>query len=175
MKINMYILTGLMASFSIVLGVIENFIPTPVPAIRLGLSNVPILIMLYVASTKYAFLTSVLKSLIVPIFSANIIFKFSLGFPATMTAFIFMTIFYKLFKNRLSIVTISVIGAVSHIVVQMAVVSLFYIKGLIYTNIAGILLLSAVISGTLMGIISYKVVTNRQILNMFKRAADTRV
>ena len=46
MKINIYILTGLMASFSIVLGVVENFIPSPVPAIRLGLSNIPIIIML---------------------------------------------------------------------------------------------------------------------------------
>ena len=49
MKINIYILTGLMASCSIILGVIENFIPTPVPAIRLGLANVPIIIMLYLA------------------------------------------------------------------------------------------------------------------------------
>ena len=54
MKINIYILTGLMASCSIILGVIENFIPTPVPAIRLGLANVPIIIMLYLAGSKYA-------------------------------------------------------------------------------------------------------------------------
>ena len=64
MKINIYILTGLMASCSIILGVIENFIPTPVPAIRLGLANVPIIIMLYLAGSKYAFQVSFLKALL---------------------------------------------------------------------------------------------------------------
>ncbi len=169
MKINMYVLTGLMASFSIVLGVVENYIPTPVPAIRLGLSNVPILIMLYLTYARFAFLNALLKALIVPIFSASIIFKYSLGFPSTMMSFLFMAVFYKLFKNKLSIVTVSVIGATAHMVTQIIIVSLFYIKGLIYTNIAGILLLSAVISGILMGIISYKVVNNKQIQSMFQK------
>ena len=109
-----------MASCSIILGVIENFIPTPVPAIRLGLANVPIIIMLYLAGSKYAFQVSFLKALIVPVLSANIIFKMS-------------------------------------------------VKGLIYTNIAGILLLSAVITGILMGIIAYKIVNHKQIKSMFER------
>ena len=53
-----------------------------------------------------------------------------------------MALTYHFFKDRLSIVTVSVIGAVFHMVTQLIVVSSFYVKGLIYTNIAGILLLS---------------------------------
>lgn len=169
MKINIYILTGLMASCSIILGVIENFIPTPVPAIRLGLSNVPILIMIYLAGSKYAFQVSFLKALIVPVLSANIIFKMSLSVPAAFTSFAAMAVTYHYFKNKLSIVTISVIGAVFHMTAQLAVVSIFYVKGLIYTNIAGILLLSATITGVLMGIIAYKIVNHKQIKAMFER------
>ncbi len=169
MKINIYILTGLMASCSIILGVIENFIPTPVPAIRLGLSNVPILIMIYLAGSKYAFQVSFLKALIVPVLSANIIFKMSLSIPATFISFAAMAVIYHYFKNRLSIVTVSVIGAVFHMVTQLVVVSIFYVKGLIYTNIAGILLLSATITGVFMGIIAYKIVNHKQIKAMFER------
>lgn len=169
MKINIYILTGLMASCSIILGVIENFIPTPVPAIRLGLSNVPILIMIYLAGSKYAFQVSFLKALIVPVLSANIIFKMSLSVPATFISFAAMAVIYHYFKNKLSIVTISVIGAVLHMATQLAVVSIFYVKGLIYTNIAGVLLLSATITGVLMGIITYKIVNHKQIKSMFER------
>lgn len=169
MKINIYILTGLMASISIILGVIENFIPSPVPAIRLGLSNVPVLIMIYLAGANYALLLALLKAFIVPIFSANIVFKFSLSVPATLISFLFMYITYKLFKNRLSVVSISVIGAVAHMTTQIVIVSIFYIKGLLYTNYTGILLLSAVITGVLMGIISYRIINHRQIGEMFAR------
>lgn len=169
MKINIYILTGLMASCSIIFGVIENFIPTPVPAIRLGLSNVPILIMIYLAGSKYAFQVSFLKALIVPVLSANIIFKMSLSVPATFISFAAMAVIYHYFKNKLSIVTISVIGAVFHMATQLAVVSIFYVKGLIYTNIAGVLLLSATITGVLIGIIAYKIVNHKQIKSMFER------
>ncbi len=80
-----------------------------------------------------------------------------------------MSVIYDYFKNKLSIITISVIGAVFHIITQLAVVSIFYVKGLIYTNIAGILLLSAVITGILMGIIAYKIVNHKQIKSMFER------
>lgn len=169
MKININILTGLMASCSIIVGVIENFIPTPVPAIRLGLSNVPILIMIYLAGSKYAFQVSFLKALIVPVLSANIIFKMSLSVPATFISFAAMAVTYHYFKNKLSIVTISVIGAVFHMATQLVVVSIFYVKGLIYTNIAGILLLSATITGVLMGMIAYKIVNHKQIKAMFER------
>ena len=167
MKINIYILTGLMASCSIILGVIENFIPTPVPAIRLGLSNVPILIMIYLAGSKYAFQVSFLKALIVPVLSANIIFKMSLSMPATFISFAAMAVTYHYFKHKLSIVTISVIGAVFHMATQLAVVNIFYVKGI--TNISGILLLSAAITGILMGIIAYKIVNHKQIKSMFER------
>lgn len=167
MKMNIYILTGLMASCSIILGVIENFIPTPVPAIRLGLSNVPILIMIYLAGSKYAFQVSFLKALIVPVLSANIIFKMSLSVPATFVSFTAMAVTFYFFKNRLSIVTVSVIGAVFHMITQLIVVSIFYVPGLICTKLAGVLLLSATITGILMGIIAYKIVSHKQIKSMF--------
>lgn len=165
---NIYVLIGLMGAFSIILGIIENFIPTPVPAIRLGLSNVPILIMIYLSSSKYACQVAFLKALIVPILSANIIFKISLSVPATFISFIFMALFYHFFNNKISIITISVIGAISHIITQLIIVNIFYIKGIIYTNIAGILLLSSTITGIFMGIIAYKIVNHNQIKVMFK-------
>lgn len=168
MRINIYILTGLMASFSIILGVIENFIPSPVPAVRLGLSNVPILIMLYLAGSRYAFQVSFLKAFIVPVLSANIIFKMSVSVPATFISFAAMAVVYHYFKNKLSIVTISVIGAVFHMTTQLVVVSIYVVKGLIYTRIAGVLLLSATITGILMGLIAYKIVSHRQLKSMFE-------
>lgn len=170
MKINTAVLVGLMASFSIVLGVVENFIPSPFPAIRLGLSNIPILVMIYLSSPVYALEVALLKSVIVPIFSGNFIVRLSLSLPATLCALIAMYLMYKIFKNKVSPLSVSVTGAVVHMFVQLIIMSIFYIKGLIYTQLAGILLFASIITGILMGIISYKIINNKEVIRRFKES-----
>ena len=74
----------------------------------------------------------------------------------------------RLFKNKLDIVTISVIGAVSHMMTQIIVANFWIVKGILYTRLVGILLLSAVITGILMGLIVSKIINHSQIKKMFE-------
>lgn len=168
MKINAAVLVGLMAAFSIVLGVIENFIPSPFPAIRLGISNIPILVMIYLSSPIYALEVALLKAVLVPVFSGNFLVRLSLSLPATLCALLAMYIVYKFLRKWVSPLSVSVIGAVTHMIVQLSIMSLFYIKGLIYTQLTGILLFASVITGVLMGIISYKIITSKEVMRRFQ-------
>ena len=63
----------------------------------------------------------------------------------------------------------AITAAVSIPVVAIGGIKAHNIQKLRYTNIAGILLLSAVITGILMGIIAYKIVNHKQIKSMFER------
>ena len=168
MKVNSVVLIGIMTSLSIILGVVENFIPNIIPAVRLGISNIPILLLLYLTKPIYAFEVAVFKSTIVPIFSGNIMFKLSLSVPSTILAFIAMFLTFKIFKNKVSPISVSVLGAFTHMASQLTIISIFYIKGLIYTSIAGILLLMAVITGIIIGAISYKIINHSEIKRIFK-------
>ncbi len=167
MKVNNAVLVGLFAASSIILGIMENFIPMPVPAIRLGLSNLPIMIMLYLANVRMAFSVMLLKSFLVPIFAGNFLFKLSLGLPSTVAAFIVMLLIFKLLKDRTTALSLGVAGAFTHMFVQLSVASTLYINGLIYTKIAGILLLISIASGVLTGILTDKLVNNKSVKILF--------
>ena len=167
MKINGAVLTGLFAAVSIVLGIAENFIPMPLPAIRLGLSNVPVMMMLYLSSARSAFAVLLLKSFLVPVFSGNMIFKLSLGLPSGLAAFVAMLAVLKLAKNKVSPISVGVTGAFAHMFIQLAVASSLYIKGLLATNITGIFLLIATITGVLTGVLTDRVINRQSVKAMF--------
>ncbi len=167
--LNNAVLIGLFASFSIVLGIMENFIPMPIPAVRLGLSNLPIMIMLYLMNARSAFAVTLLKSFLVPIFAGNFFFKLSLGLPSTLAAFVVMFLVYKFMKDKVTPISLGVLGAFTHMAVQLSVASALYIKGLLYTEITGVLLLISIASGVLTGVLTYKLVENKNIVQLFKR------
>ncbi len=167
MKINSAVLTGLLAAVSVVLGVVENFIPMPLPAIRLGLSNIPVMMTLYLSSARSAFAVLILKSFLVPVFSGNMIFKLSLGFPSGLAAFIAMYGVFRLAGNRVSPVSVGVAGAFAHMFVQLAVAGELYIKGLLSTNISGVLLLIATVTGVLTGILTDRIVNRPSVKAVF--------
>lgn len=158
MKINNAVLIGIMAAFCVILGIVENFIPMPIPAIRLGLANVPIMVMLCISSTKNAFSILLLKSILVPLFSGNFIFKLSLGFPSSLMAFIGMVVVMQLFRGKVSSVSVSVTSACLHMFTQLTVANYLYINGLLGSSIVGILMLTASISGILTGLLTIKLV-----------------
>lgn len=53
--------TALLAAFALFLSTIEYLIPKPLPFIRLGLANLPVIISLYILTPKYTFLLIALK------------------------------------------------------------------------------------------------------------------
>lgn len=58
--------TGLFATLTVSLGVFETFIAMPVPGVRLGLSNIGIMLCLYLLDLPAAFYVALAKSILVP-------------------------------------------------------------------------------------------------------------
>lgn len=144
-------------ALSVVLNIIESFIPIfsgVIPGFKLGLSNIVILLVVYIYGFKDALLISILKVLLVGILRTGLFsmsFFFSLG-GAALSVFA-MHLAKKI--NKLSIIGVSIIGAISHTLGQFIIAIIFYNINMIY-YMAWALILSLP-TGMLIGILTKEV------------------
>lgn len=173
MRINNAVLIGLMGAVSVVLGVAENFIPLPIPAIRLGLANVPVMLTMYLSSMRSAFALLLLKSFLVPIFSGNLFFKLSLGLPSSLAAFATMFAVIKFLPKYSTPVSAGVSGAFTHMLVQIIVASKLYIGWLLSaSSVVGVLLIISLVTGILTGILTDRIINRPFIKELFPNKKD---
>ena len=110
-------LTAILTAISIIAFTIESLLPPLIiPGAKLGLSNIFILLILLIIGEKYALISLVIKVILGGLFSGNIsTIMYSL--PSNLVA-LFMQIILIIFTRKLSIVTISIIGAIVNVTVQ---------------------------------------------------------
>ncbi len=113
-------LTAILTAISIIAFTIESLLPPLIiPGTKLGLSNIFILLILLIIGEKYAFISLVIKVILGGLFSGNIsTIMYSL--PSNLIA-LFMQIILIIFTRKLSIVAISIIGAIVNVTVQNTV------------------------------------------------------
>lgn len=124
---------ALLVTISCVLQISESLIPHPIPGLRLGLANVITLIALVTLGFRYALeitvLRTILSSFIMGSFmSPGFILSFSAGLISTliMGLLFWLCRFFK--RYLLSIIGISIIGALLHNIVQLYLAYLILIK-----------------------------------------------
>ncbi|HBD96151.1 MAG: hypothetical protein A2015_07460 [Spirochaetes bacterium GWF1_31_7] len=158
-KENKY-LVPFFAAISAFLSVSESLIPTPVPFIKLGISNIPICIGITLFSTKDILFITIFKVLISSIVRGTI---FSFPFVVSLAGnsiFLLLTIpFYKLFRTKISLISISIIGAFSHNIGQL-LAALLFIPIQTIQLIAIILLPIGLVTGVITGILSNSIYNN---------------
>ncbi len=162
MKENNVYKTAFLISISCILQIAESLIPHPIPGLRLGFANVITLIVLVNINWKSAieitFFRTILSSFIMGTFmSPNFIMSFSAGIVSVLI----MGLFYRLScisrRYHLSIIGISILGAVFHNITQV------YIAYFILVKHPGIFLLlpwlciGAVFTGWVTGVVAGKV------------------
>lgn len=152
---------GLFGAVSVVLGVLENFIPLPIPGVRLGLANLGVMLMFYVGGARRfndgvmpAFGVMLLKICLVPLLSGNLFFRLSLSAPAGLVAFLAMCLLFKYLSRYVSPIGLGIAGASLHMLTQLYVINLFYIKGIFFSGIVGWFLLAATATGVLTGLVT---------------------
>jgi heptaprenyl diphosphate synthase len=150
-KYNKIALAGIFGTISVVLGVIENFLPMPITGVRLGLANLPVIVMLYIGGIIPALTVMTLKMTLVPLLSGNLIFRLSLSMPASVMAFIAMSFCVLFLRRYFSPITTGILGAVLHMITQLCVINWLYIRGILYTPIVGWLIIAALCTGILTG------------------------
>lgn len=152
MKAKKVILISLFVSVALIVSLLEYYIPIPIPNVRLGLSNIIIINSILLFGFKETFFISFLKAILLVIILGNpisFIYNFSAGFTSIVT----MYILNKFCSKYLSLIGISVLGSVSHVMVQI-LVSMVLLNTKTLINFIPFLGIIGVFTGILIGIIS---------------------
>lgn len=154
MKTRKITVMGILLAMTMVLSTLEHMLP-PIPGLppntRLGIANVIVMYTLFFLGFKYAFTMAVLKSLFVAL-TRGMIAGF-MSFGGSVLSVIVMAVFAFVFRDKISYLFLSVLGALSHNIGQMIVASfqlgvnmvkiywpLLLISGIVFGIITGIML-----------------------------------
>ena len=151
----------LLANFlaiAIVLSLIESMINIfPIPGIKIGFANVVTLIVLYIYSFKDGLAMTLLRVILVSVLSGRLFGPtFYMGFTGALFSFLVMGFLKKL--NYFSILGVSVIGAISHIIGQMTA-GIFVIGSTIILYWMPVMLLVSIPAGIVTGLIAKRFLT----------------
>lgn len=142
--------SGILVSMMLVLGFIERSLPMPtmIPGIKIGLSNSVLLYSIYTLGVKRSYLLMLLKVLLSGLLFGGVqamLYSFCGG----LLSMIVMTLLYRV--PGVSILGVSVAGAVSHCIGQVlaAMLVLRTVQLLYY---AGVLSLVSIVTGILTGV-----------------------
>lgn len=146
---------SMLLAISIVLGIIDSFIPILFVGFKLGLANIIVLYVLYKYGFKSAIFISILRVLLVSMLRTGL---FSISFYFSITGAILSIIMMSLFKlTKLSVIGVSVIGSISHIIGQVIIASIILNTSSVFTLLP-LLIIFSCITGVIIGIISMEII-----------------
>ena len=142
---------AMMTALASSLNLLEMFIPKPLPFMKIGLSNIIVLILVFSEFYKEAIIVAFSKS-IIGAFLSGLLFSptFLLSLGGNLVSCILMIIFSKALKN-ITIFGVSVIGSYFHLLTQLIIMRIFIIQNnsilLLYPLIAVISILTGLLTG----------------------------
>ena len=140
---------GIMCALAMVMSYLEHFIPTPHPAIKIGLPNIIIVFILYRIGVPEAFMVSVIRVILTSLLLGTIGSSLPYGLAGALLSLTLMIILKSL--KVFSAVTVSIVGGVSHIIGQVLVACLILGSSKI-AYLLPALSITAIVSGALVGI-----------------------
>ena len=152
---------SLLAAAAVVLGYIEGiltaFAPLP-PGVKLGLANTVVLYSLYTLGVGCSVILIILKVVLTGFMSGNLAAAFLYSMAGAVLSLLSMMLVKKLGGDKVSIVGVSVVGAVFHNVGQLLVAALILnTPGIMFYVF--VLMISAVVTGTLTGLAGNRVIS----------------
>ena len=165
MKTKRLTFLSLMVGYSLILYIIESYIPNPLialfPGAKLGLTNIITLTSLVIFGLKDTLIIITVRVILSSIFSGPLSYLlFSMG--GAYLSLILMYIIYK--ANGFSIIGISIIGAIGHNIGQLIVASMI-VENILTVGYLPFMLITSLITGFFVGIVSkYCIVIIRNIV-----------
>ena len=158
MKVQKIALLGVLLAVTIVIAILESFIPSfTIPGIKLGFANIVILVTLYEVGILEAAFINLVRVLVVSLVRGTF---FSMGFFMSLTgAFLSLgvMILFHLVIKKFSIIGVSVIGSLFHIIGQI-LIAMIYMGSVYVVYYLPIIGISAVITGILVGFIARAII-----------------
>ena len=111
---------ALLSGCCVFLSMIEYIIPKPVPFMRLGIANIPVMISLEIFSPALSFVLVLLKILGQGIITGTVFsYIFVFSFTGSIAGGCAMILIRNVLKNRISMVGVSVTGALASNIAQL--------------------------------------------------------
>lgn len=148
---------GVFLALALIFSYVESLIPImaviPIPGIKLGLANLMVLIALYKMGIKEAYLLSVLRVVLAGFMFANL-FSIVYSLAGGLLSLTVMVLLKR--TNQFSLMGISTAGGVMHNVGQI-LVAMLVLESVNIAYYLPLLLISGVITGVLIGVITDEV------------------
>ncbi len=142
---------GVFASLAILMGYVESVIPIPlpVPGIKLGLSNVIVLLAMYSIDNKAGFGVSIVR-----VFVSAMLFKGFLSFWYSLVGAVlsFIVMYFAKKTDKLSCGGVSILGGIFHNIGQLFVAYIILGRSVVL-YLAPVLIVSGVVTGFGIGVI----------------------
>jgi heptaprenyl diphosphate synthase len=149
-----------LAALSLMLSSIEYLIPKPLPFLKLGLGNLPLLLGLTLLPVKEYFLLALLKTICQGIIGGTLVSPFFvLSFCGTFASAAVMLIFHRLLKKKVTLFSISTLGAMANNLTQLALAALLIYGKTIFIA-TPLLLAVGLIAAPLLGLFAQAMVEN---------------
>lgn len=142
-------------TFALICSYIESLIPIPfgVPGMKLGLTNVVIILLLYLFGPIDAIVVSILRILLIGFMFGNI-YSICYSLAGGLLSFVCMYLLYRFSKFKM--ITVSVVGGFMHNVGQLIVAILFFENTYLIYYLP-VLLITGVVTGAVIGVIAQAV------------------
>lgn len=152
------IFMSLLASLGSILGLFESMLPLPflAPGLRLGFSNIVVLVSLIIFGLKNGIIVSLLKSVLLMLMSGNFS-SFIYSFTGAVVSAIAMALALKYGDKIFSIIGVSIIGSSFHNIAQVTVSSLILGNMMMFSYLP-ILLIIGIFTGFFVGVSSSYIV-----------------
>ena len=146
---------GVFAAVAIIFGYVESLFPffAGIPGIKLGLANLAVLYILEKYTWKEAALVSAVRIVVIGFLFGNM-FSILYSLAGAALSLAVMTLMKK--RSGFSILGVSVSGGVSHNIGQLIVAALIVVNAA-FLYYAPILIISGVITGLLIGLLTREV------------------
>ena len=142
------------AAATLLCSTLEYLIPKPLPFLRLGLANLPIMLVLDIFTFKSFFILLLLKSIGQGFVSGTLFsYLFFISLAGTLSSGLVMKGAKALFKNRVSLVGCSILGAMASNLSQLEVASLLIYGKTIWVA-APLMLGIGIISSIILGLVA---------------------
>lgn len=140
-------LSAMIFAVALVLAIVENMLPPlpiMVPGVKFGLSNIAVMYALFFLGGKQAYIIAILKGGFV--FITRGIIAGALSFSGGIVSITVMLLLLMIIGEKISYLTISIFGAISHNFGQFIVIIILY-TGINMLPYLPVLLVSGIVAG----------------------------
>jgi len=136
------------------LNIVERFfvIPIAIPGVKLGLANIITMLAILLLGFKEAIFIVIMRCSLAALLGGGP-FSFLFSITGGLLSALVMILLWKKFSSHISIISISLVGAVAHNIGQLFVASIIVQDFRIYVYLP-VLLVSALITGCIVGLVT---------------------